>query len=77
MATLDEARAAKRKAAERLARVPQVNGIGVVRLQRGYGLKVNLAEEVAAGLIPEAVDDVPLHAVVVGRIRRRGRQPPR
>jgi hypothetical protein len=73
MATLDEARAAKRKAAQRLARVPQVNGIGVVRLPRGYGLKVNLAEEVAAGLIPEEVDDVPLRVEVVGRIRRRAR----
>ena len=29
MATLAEARSAKRKAARRLARVPQVNGIGV------------------------------------------------
>ena len=72
-ATLDEARAAKRKAAERLARVPEVNGIGVVRVQGGYGLKVNLAEEVAAGTIPDTVDDVPLQIAVVGRIRRRAR----
>jgi len=72
-ATLDEARAAKRKAAERLARVPQVNGIGVVRVQGGYGLKVNLAEEVAAGTIPETVDDVPLQVAVVGHIGRRAR----
>ena len=71
--TLDEARAAKRKAAERLAGVPQVNGIGVVRVQGGYGLKVNLAEEVAAGTIPETVDDVPLQVAVVGPIRRRAR----
>jgi hypothetical protein len=71
MATLDEARTAKRKAAQRLARVPQVNGIGVVRLKTGYGLKVNLAEDVEAGVIPEAVDGVPLRRVVVGRIRRR------
>ena len=75
MATLDEARAAKRKASARLARLPQVTGIGIVRLQGGYGLKVNLAEKVAAGTIPDTVDDVPLHAVVVGRIRRRRRQP--
>jgi hypothetical protein len=71
MATLDEARSAKRKAAQRLTRVPQVNGIGVERVARGYGLKVNLAEAVEAGVIPEAVDGVPLRAVVVGRIRRR------
>lgn len=71
MATLDEARNAKRKAAQRLTRVPQVNGIGVERVARGYGLKVNLAEAVEAGVIPKAVDGVPLRAVVVGRIRRR------
>jgi len=51
--------------------VPQVNGIGVVRMETGYGLKVNLAEEVEAGVIPKAVDGVPLRAEVVGRIRRR------
>lgn len=72
MATLDEARSAKRKAARRLARVPQVNGIGVARAGGGYILKVNLAEAVAAGIIPATVDGVPLRAVVVGRIRRRG-----
>ena len=71
MATLEEARAAKRKAALRLARVPQVNGIGVVRLRGGYALKVNLAEQVAAGTVPETVDGVPLQVVVVGRIRAR------
>ena len=70
MATLGEARTAKRKAAARLARVPQVTGIGIVRVADGYGLKVNLAEEVAPGVVPETVDDVPLRTVVVGRIRR-------
>ena len=73
MATLEEARAAKRKAARRLARVPQVNGIGVVRVAAGYGLKVNLAEAVAPGVLPRAVDGVPLRTEVVGRIRRRQR----
>jgi hypothetical protein len=71
LATLEEARAAKRKAARRLARVPQVNGVGVVRIKTGYGLKVNLAEAVEAGLIPPAVDGVPLRTEVVGAIRRR------
>jgi hypothetical protein len=71
MATLDEARNARRKAARRLARVPQVNGIGVARAGDGYVLKVNLVEAVAAGIIPDAVDGVPLRAEVVGPIRRR------
>jgi hypothetical protein len=71
LATLEEARAAKRKAAQRLARVPQVNGIGVARAGTGYILRVNLAEAVPFGVIPDAVDGVPLRAEVVGRIRRR------
>lgn len=71
MATLDEARKAKRKATARLARVPEVNGIGVVRAGEGYGLKVNLTARVAEGAIPESVDGVPLRSEVVGRIRRR------
>lgn len=73
MATLDEARAAKREAARRLARLARVNGIGVERQGRGYGLRVNLAEDVESGLIPREVDGVPLRVVVVGRIRKRGR----
>jgi hypothetical protein len=71
MATLAAARSAKRKAARRLARVPQVNGIGVMRVEAGYGLKVDLAEAVEPGVIPDTVDGVPLRAEVVGRIRRR------
>jgi hypothetical protein len=71
MATLEEARTAKRKAAERLAQVPQVNGIGVMRVEAGYGLKVDLTEAVEPGVIPDAVDGVPLRAEVVGPIRRR------
>jgi hypothetical protein len=71
MATLDEARSAKRKAARRLAQVPQVNGIGVARAGGGYVLKVNLAEAVEPGVIPASVDGVPLRTEVVGPIRRR------
>jgi len=71
MATLDEARAAKRKALERLAGLPQVNGVGLMRVPGGYGLKVNLREEVADGLVPDAVDEVPVRVAVVGALRRR------
>lgn len=70
MATLDEARAAKRKAALSLSSVPQVNGVGVERVGKGYGLKVSLAAEVESGVLPESVDGVPLRAVVVGPVRR-------
>jgi len=77
MATLDEARAAKRKAVERLAGLPQLNGVGLMRLPGGYGLQVNLREEVAEGLVPDSVDAVPVRVVVVGAIRRRRSRKPR
>jgi hypothetical protein len=73
MATLEEARSAKRKAAAHLARLPQVNGIGLARTRNGYCVKVSLTEAVSPGLIPEAVDGVPLRAEVVGRPRRHQR----
>ena len=51
--------------------MPQVKGVGVARAGAGYFLKVNLAEAVGPGVIPDAVDGVPLRAEVVGVIRRR------
>jgi len=69
-ATLEEARAAKSKAAALLARLPVV-GVGITRIGEGYGLKVNLSESVAAGAVPEHVDDVPIKMEVVGELRKR------
>ena len=47
--TLEEARAAKPKAAALLSALPVV-GIGITRIGGGYGLKVNLSESVAGKL---------------------------
>jgi hypothetical protein len=68
--TLDEARAAKSKAVAILAALPVV-GVGVTRIGDGYGLKVNLSENVAADAVPGDVDGVPIKTEVVGEIRRR------
>jgi hypothetical protein len=68
--TLEEARAAKPKAAAALAALPMV-GIGITRIGEGYGLKVNLSEHVAADAVPEFVDGVPVKTEVVGEIRKR------
>ena len=68
--TLEEARAAKSKALANLAALPLV-GVGITRIGDGYGLKVNLSENVAKGAVPEHVDGVPVLAEVVGTIRKR------
>ena len=68
--TLEEARAAKSKAATLLAALPVV-GVGITRIGAGYGLKVNLSESVAAGVVPEQVDGVPITMEVVGEVRKR------
>jgi len=68
--TLEEARAAKPKAAAILAALPVV-GVGITRIGDGYGLKVNLSERVADDAVPEQVDGVPIKMEVVGEIRKR------
>ncbi|MFN0016702.1 MAG: hypothetical protein ACKVP0_00500 [Pirellulaceae bacterium] len=68
--TLEEARAAKPKAAALLAALPVV-GVGITRIGDGYGLKVNLSEIVATGAVPEQVDGVPIKTEMVGTIRKR------
>lgn len=68
--TLDEARAAKAKAAAVLGDFPVV-GLGITRCGTGYGVKVNLSEAVAGRPLPEEIDGVPIKAEVVGKITKR------
>jgi hypothetical protein len=68
--TLEQARAAKRKAVACLAALPVV-GVGITRIGDGYGLKVNLSEGVADDAVPEQMDGVPIKTEVVGKIRKR------
>ena len=68
-ATLDRARAAKQKLAERLRNVADVRGIGIAVLDGGYGVKVNFGGRPPAGVVPDDVDGVPVIVDVVGPIR--------
>jgi hypothetical protein len=68
--TLEQARAAKTKAAALLAAFPVV-GIGLTRIGEGYGLKVNLSENSADNTVPLHADGVPIKTEVVGEIRKR------
>ena len=71
--TLDEARAAKPLVEQALAGVAEVVGLGITRVGRGYGVKVNLSRAPAgAEDIPAEVAGVPVRVEVVGTIRKRG-----
>jgi hypothetical protein len=70
--TLDEARAAKPKALAAFSRQASVVGVGITRVDDGYGVKVNLGEPPSAGtVLPESIDGVPVRVEVVGTIRKR------
>ena len=68
--TLDQTRAAKKKAVESLSMLAPVVGVGITRIGEGYGLKVNLECEPAAAL-PAEVDGVPIRVEIVGKIGKR------
>jgi len=71
-ATIDEARAAKGRALEIFGRLATVVGVGITRMDDGYGLKVNLREAPRPGVaIPKAVEGVPVRVEIVGSIRPR------
>lgn len=71
-ATKDDARAQKTRAAAVFGLVGEVVGVGITRVNSGYGLKVNLREEPAAGVeVPQDVNGVPVRVEVSGPIRKR------
>ncbi|MGH2662508.1 MAG: hypothetical protein ACRDH8_06805 [Actinomycetota bacterium] len=70
--TLAKARAAKRKVAKMVEGDPSVTGIGIARIGRGYGVKLNVTEQLGnAVMLPQEVDGVPLRVETVGRISKR------
>ena len=70
--SLDEARAAKAPAAEAFGRLAEVAGIGITRIGKGYGLKVNLTHlPRGAASLPTEIAGVPVRVEVVGQIRKQ------
>ena len=63
------ARAAKSALATRLAAEPGVVGIGLARRERGYVVKVDLADAAAAARVPSDVDGVRVVTEVIGVVR--------
>jgi hypothetical protein len=71
-ATLEQARAAKAAVHEQFSRLASVVGVGITRVDDGYGIKVNLRDEPPGGVeLPELVCGVPVRVEVVGAIRKR------
>ena len=68
--SLSQARAAKTKLQALLRKHPTVNGIGITRLEQGYGVKLNLSAP-SEDRIPDEVDGVPIRVETVGRIVKR------
>jgi hypothetical protein len=63
------ARAAKSVLATRLVDEPGVVGIGLARRERGYVVKVDLADAAAAARVPQDVDGVRVVTEVIGVVR--------
>lgn len=68
--TIDEARAAKKKAAQLVGAAATVVGIGLTSRHGSFAVKVNLQAAAEADL-PSEVDGVPIVYEVVGAITAR------
>jgi len=67
---LAAARLAKVKVADLVAKWPQVNGVGITRVNEEFAVKVNLSEPAPAGFdVPKSVEGVAVVVEVVGRVR--------
>jgi hypothetical protein len=70
--TLEAARAAKQQALRVFEPLASVVGVGITRVDGGYGLKVNLQQQPGTGVsLPSEVNGVPIRIEVVGPIKKR------
>jgi hypothetical protein len=70
--TREKARAAKAAVRKAFAAMAPVTGVGIAKLDGGYGVKVNLGAAPRRGVrLPSSVDGVPVKVEVTGKIRKR------
>ena len=70
--TLQEARAAKSKALDLFNGLAKVVGVGITRIDGGYGVKVNLENKPAPEVaLPASVAGVPVFIEIVGLARKQ------
>lgn len=68
------ARSAKQRAIELLSDLPGLVGIGVIKVDDGYAVRVNLDAEPSGPnrrKVPKTIDGVPVAVEVTGPIRAR------
>ena len=71
---LEQARAAKSKAAPLFGRYARVCGVGLTRRKGVYAVKVNLETEPDRGVdLPDEIDGVPVVVQVTGKLRKQAR----
>ncbi len=70
--TLEEARAAKKRALDIYGPLAKVVGVGITQVDGGYAVKVNLRAKPTGGVeLPESIEGVPVQLEIVGRIVKR------
>lgn len=69
--SLDEARAAKAEALDRLRSIPSLAGVGITESAGRYMVKVNLTEPSFRSLVPDHIGRVPVVVEVVGTVVKR------
>jgi hypothetical protein len=70
--TLDQVRAAKHQALGTFKRLGDVTGVGITRIGKGYGLKINLKERPVRNVpFPTTIKGVPVLVEVVGPLKKR------
>ena len=70
--TLEQVRAAKRQALGKFKRLGDVTGVGITRVGKGYGLKINLKKPPAQkSPLPTTIKGVPVRVEVVGPLKKR------
>jgi hypothetical protein len=69
-ASLERARKAKAKVANRVGHLDAVNGVGITRVGEGFGVKVNLSKPLPASVdIPSELDGVKVVTERIGPVR--------
>jgi hypothetical protein len=69
---IEQVRAAKSKAAQIFSKLAEVNGVGITRVDEGFGLKVNLSgPPETSESWPTEVDGIPVAVEVIGPLVKR------
>ena len=68
--TLEKARQTKQRVTDLFGRYGKVVGTGIITVDDGYGIKINLLDEPPHGIVlPDRVEGVPVKVEVVGPVK--------